>query len=82
MPRLQYYYTITTEPSKRGLPRHNYSIGLGIPFIISAIAFEKVKGAFKQIQRHSKIISIVSGVLLIAAGVMVFTGSLKYLVNI
>lgn len=56
-----------------------YSIGLGIPFVISAIAFEKVKGAFKQIQRHSKIISIVSGVLLIAAGVMVFTGSLKYL---
>ena len=55
-----------------------YSIGLGIPFIISAILFEKVKGAFKQIQKHSRIISIVSGVLLIVAGLLVFTGSLKY----
>lgn len=55
-----------------------YSIGLGIPFILSAVLFKKVKGAFKQIQKHSRIISIVSGVLLIVAGVLVFTGSLKY----
>ena len=55
-----------------------YSIGLGIPFILTSIVFEKVKGAFKQIQKHSRAISIVSGVLLIVAGIMVFTGSLKY----
>lgn len=55
-----------------------YSIGLGIPFILTSIAFEKVKGAFKQIQTHSRTISIISGVLLIVAGVIVFTGSLKY----
>jgi cytochrome c-type biogenesis protein len=56
-----------------------YSIGLGIPFILSSIAFEKVKEAFKQIQKHGRVISIVSGVLLIIAGIMVFTGSLKYI---
>lgn len=56
-----------------------YSIGLGIPFILSAIAFEKVKGAFRQIQKHSRVIGIVSGALLIIAGIMVFTGSLKYI---
>lgn len=55
-----------------------YSIGLGIPFILSAVLFEKVKGAFRQIQKHSRIISIVSGVLLIVAGILVSTGSLKY----
>lgn len=55
-----------------------YSIGLGIPFIITAILFEEIKGAFKQIQKHSRIISIVSGVLLIVAGILVFTGTLKY----
>ena len=33
-----------------------YSLGLGIPFIISAIAFENLRGAFKAIQRHSRII--------------------------
>lgn len=56
-----------------------YSIGLGIPFILSAIAFEKVKDAFKQIQKHSRVISIVSGVLLIIAGILVLTGSFKYI---
>lgn len=55
-----------------------FSIGLGIPFIITSIIFEKVKGAFKKIQEHSKTISIVSGALLIVAGILVFTGSLKY----
>jgi cytochrome c-type biogenesis protein len=56
-----------------------YSIGLGIPFIISSIAFEKAKGAFRQLQKHSRAISIVSGILLIAAGILVFADKLKYL---
>ncbi len=56
-----------------------YSIGLGIPFILSAVAFEKLKGAFNQLKKHSRIISIASGILLIIAGIMVFTGSLKYI---
>lgn len=55
-----------------------FSIGLGIPFIITSIIFEKVKGAFKKIQAHNRTINIVSGALLIIAGVLVFTGSLKY----
>ncbi|WES36613.1 cytochrome c biogenesis CcdA family protein [Ruminiclostridium papyrosolvens DSM 2782] len=55
-----------------------FSIGLGIPFILTSIIFEKVKGAFKKIQEHSRTINIVSGALLIIAGVLVFTGSLKY----
>jgi len=46
-----------------------YSVGLGLPFIISAIIFENIKGAFRVIQRHNRIISIFSGILLMAAGV-------------
>ncbi len=46
-----------------------YSVGLGLPFIISAIIFENIKGAFRVIQRHNRIISIISGILLMAAGV-------------
>lgn len=56
-----------------------YSIGLGIPFILTSVLFEKVKGAFSQIQKHTRTISIISGILLIIAGILVFTGSLKYL---
>ncbi len=56
-----------------------YSIGLGIPFIITSIVFERAKETFKRIQKYSKIISIISSIILIAAGIAVFTGSLKYL---
>ena len=56
-----------------------YSIGLGIPFIITSIVFENAKGAFKRLQKHSRVISILSGILLIAAGLLVFFDILKYL---
>lgn len=56
-----------------------YSIGLGIPFILTSIIFEKAKEAFKLIQKYNRVISIVSGILLITAGILVFTGSLKYI---
>lgn len=56
-----------------------YSVGLGVPFIISAIVFDKVKAAYAKIQKYSGVIGIVSGILLIAAGILVFTDSLKYL---
>jgi len=56
-----------------------YSIGLAIPFIISAMVFEKARGVFGWLKRNSKIIGIISGVLLIAAGILVFTDRLKYL---
>lgn len=57
-----------------------YSLGLGIPFVLSAIVFQKAKAVFKVIRKYSRPISIVSGILLIAAGILVFTGMLKYLV--
>lgn len=56
-----------------------YSIGLGIPFILSSILFDKVKGTFKKIQKHSELISIISGGILVFEGILVFTDSLKYL---
>lgn len=58
-----------------------YSIGLGIPFIISAILFSKIKGTLKKIQNHSRLISIISGIILIIAGVLVFFDILKYIGN-
>lgn len=57
-----------------------YSIGLGIPFIISAVIFSRVKDAFMQLQKHSRLISLISGILLILAGILVFTDSLKYII--
>lgn len=46
-----------------------YSLGLGLPFIISAIVFDNIRGVFKAIQKYSRIISIVSGILLMLLGI-------------
>ena len=45
-----------------------YSIGLGIPFIVSAILIEKLKNIFDFIKKHYDVVKKVSGVILIVAG--------------
>lgn len=49
-----------------------YSIGLGIPFIISAILIEKLKEVFNFIKKNYKIVKRISGVILILMGIYMF----------
>lgn len=50
-----------------------YSVGLGIPFIISAALLEKLKEVFNFIKKHYDIIKKISGVILIIMGIyMIF----------
>ena len=58
-----------------------YSLGLGIPFIISALLIDKLKGAFRFIKKHYKVINIVSGSLLILTGVLMMTGLFSRLIT-
>ncbi len=51
-----------------------YSLGLGIPFFISSILIDKLKGAFDFIKKHYKVINKVSGVLLVVVGILMATG--------
>ena len=53
-----------------------YSLGLGIPFVISAVLIDKLKGAFHFIKRNYRIINLVCGVFLIIVGVCMATGLL------
>lgn len=50
-----------------------YSLGLGVPFLIIGGAFDAVSPIFRRVQRYSKVIYIVSGVLLIVVGILVLT---------
>lgn len=59
----------------------SYSLGLGIPFIISALLIENLKSAFKFIKRNYKIINTISGILLIVIGLMMMTGYLNLLLS-
>ncbi|MBE5804124.1 MAG: cytochrome c biogenesis protein CcdA [Clostridiales bacterium] len=51
-----------------------YSLGLGLPFVISALLIDRLKGAFNAIKRHYDIINKICGVLLILIGVAMATG--------
>lgn len=51
-----------------------YSLGLGIPFFISAILIDKLKGTFNFIKKHYNIINAVSGGLLVVVGLLMATG--------
>lgn len=53
-----------------------YSIGLGIPFIISAVLIDKLKFAFDFIKRNYKVINIISGSILVLIGLLMATGML------
>lgn len=59
-----------------------YSLGLGIPFIFSAILLDKLSGAFTFIKKHYKVINLVSGILLIIVGLAMAFGLLNSLLAI
>lgn len=56
-----------------------YSAGLGIPFILSALLIEQLKGAFDFIKKHYGMINFISGILLIIVGLLMATGKLGVL---
>ncbi len=47
-----------------------YSIGLGIPFILTSIFLEKLKSTFNHIKKHYNIINKIAGVILIFSGII------------
>ena len=59
-----------------------YSLGLGIPFIQSAVLIDYLKSAFNWIKRHYDIINKVCGIALILVGAAMATGTLGRLLNI
>ncbi len=51
-----------------------YSAGLGIPFLVTALAFSRMTTAFEAVRRHYTAIMAVAGGTLIAMGVLILTG--------
>ena len=50
-----------------------YSLGLGVPFLITSLAVDRFFAAFKRIRRHYKAIEVVAGLLMIVIGVLIFS---------
>ncbi len=53
-----------------------YSLGLGIPFLISAVLIDKLKGAFNWVKAHYDIINRICGGALVLVGILMATGTL------
>ncbi|MBO5203619.1 MAG: sulfite exporter TauE/SafE family protein [Clostridia bacterium] len=59
-----------------------YSLGLGIPFVASALLIDKLRSVFGFIKRHYTVINTVCGCLLIVVGILMMTGLLGKFLNI
>lgn len=49
-----------------------FSLGLGIPYLLTALIFEKTRSLFGFMKKHFRVISMASGILLISVGILLF----------
>jgi len=56
-----------------------YALGLGLPFLITSLAINSAISFFRKTRRVMQVASVVSGVFLVVAGIMLSTGSLDML---
>lgn len=56
-----------------------YSLGMGIPFLIAGLLAGALKEFLKKVNRYLRAVEVVSGILLVVLGILVFTGELQRL---
>lgn len=59
-----------------------YSLGLGIPFVLSAVLIDYLKSAFNWIKKNYQIINLISGGFLIFVGILMATGTMGWLLGL
>ncbi|MFJ9179107.1 cytochrome c biogenesis CcdA family protein [Streptomyces sp. NPDC102360] len=58
-----------------------YCLGLGLPFVLAAIAFRKALGAFGWVKQHYTWVMRIGGIMMILTGVLLLTGAWDALVG-
>lgn len=58
-----------------------YCLGLGVPFILAALAFRRALGAFGWVKNHYQLVMRIGGGMLVVVGVLLVTGAWDTLVN-
>lgn len=59
-----------------------FSLGLGIPFVASALLIDRLKGAIDFIKRNYRAINLISGGLLVVVGILMATGTMGYFLSL
>ena len=67
------YGVVGAQPANGGILLFAYSLGLGIPFLCVALVFGRATSALRRVNRYYGAISLVSGLFLIAIGVLLLT---------
>jgi cytochrome c-type biogenesis protein len=68
-----------TQGARAGVLFFFFAVGLGIPFIITALAFGSITPFLRRMNRHLGLVSAVSGVFLIVVGVLLLTNQFERL---
>ncbi|MET8697513.1 MULTISPECIES: cytochrome c biogenesis protein CcdA [unclassified Kitasatospora] len=58
-----------------------YCLGLGVPFVVAALAFRRALGAFGWVKRHYPLVMRIGGGMLVVVGLLLVTGAWDSLVN-
>ncbi|HUS62519.1 MAG TPA: cytochrome c biogenesis protein CcdA [Acidimicrobiales bacterium] len=57
----------------------SYCLGLGVPFVVSGVAFGRMAGVFGWFKRHFRALNLISGTVLVVFGLLLFTGNVAHL---
>ncbi len=57
-----------------------YCLGLGVPFLLVAVGVRRGLGALAVVRRHTRVVTVVGGALLVVVGLLEFTGAWNDLV--
>jgi cytochrome c-type biogenesis protein len=68
-------------PGRGALLSGVYALGLGLPFILAALAYRRMLGAFALIRRHQQWVTRVGGLMLVVVGILLVTGWWSFLVT-
>ncbi|MED7951616.1 cytochrome c biogenesis protein CcdA [Streptomyces sp. BE20] len=58
-----------------------YCLGLGVPFVVAAVAFRRALGAFGWVKRHYPLVMRIGGGMLVVVGLLLVTGLWNSMVN-
>lgn len=62
------------DAARGGILAFCYALGLGLPFVVAALAYERTLGALRWVRRHQVWVMRLGGLFLIALGVVMLTG--------
>lgn len=73
------YGVIGTQPANGGILFFAYSLGLGVPFLVVAVFFSRIRRGLWRLNHYYNAVSLISGLFLIFIGILLFTDTFSRL---